>query len=245
LHQWGAAGQILSGGVRNVFDPVPKFMRITAEEIRRMDQSAIQDYSIPSLLLMENAGRSVCDVIFREYKPCKVLIVAGKGNNGGDGLVAARHLANHGFLIQVLLLDEPSQLKADPLLNFSILRKMNIPLSVMGTIPEEKLSGLFQDSELVVDAIFGVGIHSPVRGIFEKAIRAINGCQRPVVSIDIPSGLDTDTGEVHGVAVKASKTVTLTLPKRGLFEGEGRQYAGEIEVVDIGMPRELLSPFLK
>jgi len=122
---------------------------------------------------------------------------------------------------------------------------MNIPLSVMGTIPEEKLSGLFQDSELVVDAIFGVGIHSPVRGIFEKAIRAINGCQRPVVSIDIPSGLDTDTGEVHGVAVKASKTVTLTLPKRGLFEGEGRQYAGEIEVVDIGMPRELLSPFLK
>ncbi|MEI7752737.1 MAG: NAD(P)H-hydrate epimerase [Candidatus Omnitrophota bacterium] len=219
-------------------------MRISAEEIRSMDESAIRDYSIPSLLLMENAGRSVCDVIVREYKACKVLIVAGKGNNGGDGLVAARHLANQGYLAQVLLLEDPDQFKPEPLLNFSILRKMNIPWSVTGAIPEENLSGLFQDSELVVDAIFGVGIHNPVRGIFEKVIRAINGCQKPVVSIDIPSGLDTDTGEVHGVAVKATKTVTLTLPKRGLFEGDGRQYAGEIEVVDIGIPRELVLPFL-
>ena len=247
-------------------------MKISAEEIRRMDQSAIQDYSIPGLLLMENAGRSVSDVIFREYKPCKVLIVTGKGNNGGDGLVVARHLANRGYSVQVVLLEDPARLKADPLLNFSIISKMNIPWVLMAAGSEEKIFGFCQESELVVDAIFGIGIHSPVRGIFEKAIRAINRCGsntdqskrsgdwgrpnyhlgkeikslggRPVVSIDIPSGLDADTGQVHGVAVKATKTVTLALPKRGLFEGEGPKYAGEIEVADIGIPRELLLPFL-
>ncbi len=219
-------------------------MRISAEEIRRMDEASIRDYCIPSLLLMENAGRSVSDVISREYKPCKVLIFAGKGNNGGDGLVVARHLENHGYSVQVALLEDPVRLKADPLLNFSIVSKMSIPCVLMAAYPEEKMLGFCRESELVVDAIFGVGIHSPVHGIFEKAIRAINRSQKPVVSIDIPSGLDADTGQVHGVAVKATKTVTLALPKRGLFEGEGPRYAGEIEVVDIGIPRELLQPFL-
>jgi hydroxyethylthiazole kinase-like uncharacterized protein yjeF len=219
-------------------------MRISTEEIRSLDQSAIRDYSIPSLLLMENAGRSVCDVIVREHAPCKVLIVAGKGNNGGDGLVVARHLSNHGYSVRVVLLEDPTRLKADPLLNFSILRNMNISWNFIEAGAEDEIFGFCQESELIVDAIFGVGIHSPVRGVFEKAICAMSRAQRPVVSIDMPSGLDADTGQVHGVAVKATKTVTLTLPKHGLFEGEGPQYSGEIEVVDIGIPRELLLPFL-
>ena len=219
-------------------------MRISAEEVRRLDQSAIRDYGIPSFLLMENAGRSISDVISREYKPCKVLIVTGKGNNGGDGLVVARYLANRGYVVRVVLLEDPARFKTDPLLNFSIVSKMNIPSVLMTAASEEKIFKFCQESELVVDAIFGVGIHSPVRGIFEKAIRAINRCQKPVVSIDIPSGLDADTGQVHGVAVKATWTVTLALPKRGLSEGEGPGYTGRIEVADIGIPRELLLPFL-
>lgn len=219
-------------------------MRISAEEVRRIDQSASRDYFMPGLLLMENAGRSVSEIILKEYKPCKVLIFVGKGNNGGDGLVVARHLANRGYSVQVVLLEDPPKLKADPLLNFTIMSKMNIPWFLMTGMSREKISGLCQKSELVVDAIFGVGIRSPVRGIFEKAICAINQSQKPVVSIDIPSGLDADTGCVHGVAVKATKTVTLALPKRGLFEGEGPRYAGEIAVADIGIPRELLLPFM-
>jgi len=215
--------------------------RVTADEVRQMDQSAIRDYCIPSLLLMENAGRSVSDVISREYKPCKVLVFIGKGNNGGDGLVVARHLANRGYSVQVVLLEDPARLKADPLVNFSIVRKMNIPWAVVAS-SKERIFALCQKSGLVVDAIFGVGIHSPVCGIFEKAICAINKCRKPVVSIDIPSGLDADTGEVHGVAVRATKTVTLALPKHGLFEGEGPLYAGKIEVADIGIPRGLLLP---
>jgi NAD(P)H-hydrate epimerase len=218
--------------------------RVGSDAIRKLDQSAIRDYAIPALLLMENAGRSVSDVISCEYKPCKVLVFIGKGNNGGDGLVVARHLANRGFLVQVAFLEDPTRFKADSLLNFSIVSKMNIPRSLMAAFSEGEILELCQETDLVVDAIFGIGIHGPMRGIFEKAIRAINGSQRPVVSIDIPSGLDADNGQVHGVAVKATRTVTLALPKRGLFEGEGPRYAGEIEVADIGIPRELLLPFL-
>ena len=221
-----------------------KSVRIRSEEILRLDQMATREYGMPGLLLMENAGRSVSDVISREYKPCKVLIFVGKGNNGGDGLVVARNLANRSFSVQVVLLEDPARFKTDPLLNFSIVKKMNIPWVLLAAVSEEKIFAYCQDSELVVDAIFGVGIHSPVSGIFEKVIHAINASQKPVVSIDIPSGLDADTGQVHGVAVQAAWTVTLTLPKRGLFEGEGPRHAGAIEVVDIGMPRELLLPFL-
>jgi NAD(P)H-hydrate epimerase len=220
-------------------------MRISAAEIRQMDQSAARDYDMPGLLLMENAGRSVSDVIAREYKPCKVLIFIGKGNNGGDGMVVARHLTNRGYSVQVALLEDPVRFNADPLLNFSIISKMNIPRVFMATLSEAEMVRYCHGAELVVDAIFGIGIHSPVLGIFEKAIRAINESQKPVVSIDISSGLNADTGQVHGVAVKATKTVTLALPKRGLFEGEGPLYSGEIEVADIGIPRELLLPFLK
>ena len=158
--------------------------------------------------------------------------------------MAARHLTYRGCSVEVVLLEDPACFKADPLLNFSMVRKMNIPWVLTSEASEEKMAERFHAAELIVDAIFGIGIHSPVLGVYEKAICAINRSQRPVVSLDIPSGLDADTGQVHGVAVRATRTVTLALPKRGLFEGEGPQYAGEIEVVDIGLPRELLRPFL-
>ena len=219
-------------------------MRITAEEVRRIDQKAIREYAIPGLLLMENAGRSVSEVIFRCYKPCKVLIFAGKGNNGGDGLVVARHLANRGFPVQIILLEDPAKLKADSLLNFDILCRMKASLVPMTDASEDEFFGYTQNSDLVVDAIFGVGIRGPVSGVFENAIRAVNRSGKQVISIDVPSGLDADTGQVRGVAVKATRTVTLALPKIGLYEGAGPGLSGEIEVVDIGLPRELLQPFL-
>jgi ADP-dependent NAD(P)H-hydrate dehydratase / NAD(P)H-hydrate epimerase len=218
--------------------------RVSAKEIQRIDQQATQDCSIPSILLMENAGRSVSDVIRREYKPCKVVIFIGKGNNGGDGLVVARHLTNHGYSVQVALLENPLKLKIDPLLNFSIVKKMKIPWALMESDSDELISSHCKNSDFIVDAIFGVGIHGRVGGIFEKAIRAINESHKPVVSVDIPSGMDADTGQVLGLAVKAAMTVTLTLPKHGLFEGEGPRFSGVIEVVDSGIPHDLIAPFL-
>lgn len=215
--------------------------RVTAAQMRRLDEIAIRDYSIPSLLLMENAGRSVCDVISREYRPCRVVIVVGKGNNGGDGLVVSRHLYNRGYEIDVVLLEDPSKLKADPLLNFSIMRDMKIPWTQADKMgAEAEVFARCQSADLVVDAIFGIGIKGPVCGIFESAIRAINKSGKPVVSIDIPSGLDGDTGWVDSVAVKAAWTVALAWPKAGVFSNDGPRYAGKIETVDIGLPRELL-----
>ncbi len=220
-------------------------MSISAAEMRRLDEAAIRDHAIPSLLLMENAGRSVCDVISREYEPCKVLVLVGKGNNGGDGLVVARHLANRGYKVEVALLEDPAKFKADPLLNLTMIVKMNIPrVSMSDVVTEEEVLARCRKADLVVDAIFGIGIHSPVCGIFESAIRAVNRSGKPVLSIDIPSGLDADTGCVHGVAVKADWTVALALPKSGFFEREGPRHTGKIEVVDTGLPRELLRPFL-
>ena len=218
--------------------------RVTVEEILRIEQSASRDCGIPELLLMENAGRSVSEVIFRDYKPCKVLIFVGKGNNGGDGLVVARHLVNRGFSVQVILLEHPSRLKPDALMNFNVVSKSEIPLLLMIAASEDDFLKHVQNTDLIVDAIFGVGIHGPLSGVFEQAVLAINRSHRQVISIDVPSGLNADTGSVHGVAVKATRTVTLALPKTGLFEGEGPRYAGEIETVDIGLPRQLLQSFL-
>jgi len=219
--------------------------RVTVEEILRIEQSAIRDCGIPALLLMENAGRSVAEVIFRDYKPCKVLIFVGKGNNGGDGLVVARHLSNRGFPVQVILLEHPSRLKPDSLLNFNIVSKMNLAIELMIASSEDEFYARCHNADLIVDAIFGIGINGPVSGVFESAIRAINRGRRQVISIDVPSGLGADTGQVRGVAVKATRTVTLALPKVGLFEGEGPRCSGEIETVDIGLPRKLLLPFLR
>lgn len=218
---------------------------VASDVFRKLDRTAIQDYFIPGLLLMENAGRAVSDAIARDFPPCRVLIFVGKGNNGGDGFVVARHLVNRGYPVQILLLTDPSQLKEDPLLNFRIVGKMGIPTAcLLETVSQEAVLAFCQNSEVMVDAIFGIGICKPVRGIFETAIRAINLSGKKVYSIDVPSGLDADTGRVHGVAVRATKTVTLALPKTGLFEGEGPDHAGAIEVADIGLPNELLVPFL-
>jgi NAD(P)H-hydrate epimerase len=199
---------------------------------------------MPSLLLMENAGRNISDVLRRKFSPCKVLLFVGKGNNGGDGLVIARYLTNFGFQSHVLLLTDPDTLKPDPQLNFRVVKKMGIPVTIVTeTTSVEALRGHCLSADLAVDALFGVGIHSPLTGMYERAVRAMNQSKKPVISIDIPSGLDTDTGAVHGVAVKAVATFTLGLKKRGLCVGDGPAYAGEIEVIDLGIPRELLAPF--
>lgn len=219
--------------------------RVTVTEVRRIDQEANDRYGMPSILLMENAGRSVSEAIARISDPCKVAIFSGKGNNGGDGFVIARHLDNRGYLVRVILLADPSKLTGDALTNFEIVRKMEIPVAVLSGASEDEFLRICGDSDLVVDAILGIGLQSSLAGVFEAAIRAINRSGKGVISVDIPSGLDADTGEPHGIAVKATWTVTLALPKAGLYAGEGPRYAGKIETVGIGLPWQLLHPFLE
>lgn len=213
---------------------------VTRDEMQWLDRMATERYAIPTILLMENAGRSVCEAILREFSPCRVLVFAGKGNNGGDGFVIARHLHLRGYCVEVLVLEGPERLKPDPRVNYLILEKMGIPLTVVDELFEDqKLHEFCGRSELIIDALFGIGINSPVDGKYKKAISAINQTRKPVVSVDTPSGLDADTGEIWGVAVKACLTVSLAYSKKGFFLREGPSYAGRIEVADIGIPREL------
>lgn len=212
--------------------------------MRRIDSLASEQYLIPSLLLMENAGRAVADFICQNFPQGSVTIFIGTGNNGGDGLVAARYLHNRGFDIRVILLDHPARLKGDPRLNHQILHQMNV--SILIADQETVLEALHQycrESIVLVDAIFGIGLQRPVQGHYEKVIQIMNQSQRPVISVDIPSGLDADTGKVLGIAVQATTTITFALPKKGLEISSGPAHAGQVKIADIGIPRELLVPF--
>ena len=207
-----------------------------------LDRRAIQEFGISSLFLMENAGRSVAELTTRVLGgKHQIVVVCGKGNNGGDGFVAARYLVNQGYHVQVFLFADPNRLKDDPAGNYEILLKMNIPVSA---IDHEKGIDAFRTAlknpDVVIDALFGVGLNAPVQGIFLDVITAINESGKQVVSVDIPSGLDADTGEILGAAVKANFTATLGAAKHGLFLQEGPKCAGNIEIIDIGLPKEIL-----
>ncbi len=218
--------------------------KVTASEMQAIDRKAIEDYGIPSLLLMENAGRGVAELIYSLLpRGSRATVLVGKGNNGGDGLVAARHLHNRGFQVFILTLAPVASLKADAAANAAIVQRMKIPmLEVTESTPRETLIAAVRKSDVVVDAIFGVGLQRAPEGLFKTGIEIINEAAGPrVVAIDVPSGLNADTGEILDVAVRASHTATLALPKKGLFEKDGPECAGRIGVFHIGIPRELLT----
>jgi NAD(P)H-hydrate epimerase len=216
-----------------------------AEEMRDLDQAAIKKCRIPSLLLMENAGRGAVDVMsahFGDLAGLVVAIVAGPGNNGGDGLVIARHLLQRGATPQVFLLIDPKKLKGDAATNLAMVRGLDIPLFVTDT--PEKISSLragLVGSELIVDAIFGTGLTRVLSGHYAEAVTAINGAARPVISVDIPSGLASDTGISLGDCAKATLTATFGLPMPGHFLGDGLEATGVLQVVDIGLPSKSIN----
>lgn len=211
-----------------------------AEEMRRLDQAAIKDCHIPGLILMENAGRGTVDVMaahFGDLADRFLAIVAGPGNNGGDGLVIARHLLQRGARPHIFLLVAPQKLEGDAAANLKIVRALDIPLFV--TDKPEKIPSLrsgLMDCELIVDAIFGTGLTRKLTGHYAEAVTAINDAGRPVVSIDIPSGLASDTGLTMGNSVKATLTATFGLAKPGHFLADGPEAAGSLEIIDISLP---------
>lgn len=217
-------------------------IRVTTAEMKELDRKAIEDIGIPSLLLMENAGRGIADLAQSMLTPSgKVVVACGKGNNGGDGFVAARHLFNRGYDVTVLLLAGESKLKKDPKVNHEILQKMKVPVEVVCTEAHlDMLQGRLNSAQLVIDGILGVGLTRNVSGIFKDVIDAINRHSKNVLGVDIPSGLNSDTGEVLGVAVKCRQTGTLCAAKKGLFLADGPEYCGHISVLDISIPKQLM-----
>ncbi len=216
----------------------------TAEEMRRADRRAADELGIGTLLLMENAGRGAADAIERVYGRCagrRVAIVCGRGNNGGDGFVVARHLAGRGAAIEVWLIGRAAAIQGDAAANLEILRRAAIPLTEVtertGAAGIEGLHRALQSADLLIDALLGTGVSGPVSGLLADAIAALNAAARPVCALDLPSGLSADGGALLGPTVRADLTITFGLPKRALFLHPGALQAGRVEVADLGVPR--------
>lgn len=211
----------------------------TVAEMRAMDRQAQERYGIPETILMENAGSASFEAMRRAYgvRGKNVLVVAGPGNNGGDGFVVARRVVSAGGEARVLVVGDPQRYQGSAKLNLDILRKAGVAVSVCGsaaTVLEEAGA-----CGVIVDALFGTGLARPVEGLHREVIDAVNECGKPVVSLDIPSGINGDTGQVMGRAVRASITVSFGLPKPGNLLMPGAAWCGRLVVSHISFPPEL------
>jgi NAD(P)H-hydrate epimerase len=219
-------------------DPPP--VRLTRAQVREVDRIAIEEYHIPGIVLMENAARGVVDAAMEMMDPAKagVVIVCGGGNNGGDGYAVARHLHNRGVHVEVI--DAAARdLKGDALINSRITDAMGIQRTVWQDA-EDLINPHAMD--FVIDALFGTGLTRPPEGELTILIDLMNECGLPVLAVDLPSGVDCDTGEPLGNAcVRATRTVTFVAEKAGFAHPAARQYTGTITVADIGCPRELIA----
>lgn len=221
----------------------------TRDQVRRVDQMAMHQYAVPGVMLMENAGRQCAEEAARmlgDPRGRKVAVLAGGGNNGGDGFVIARHLANAGANVRVALLADAERVLArgnEASVNLNIILKTGIPVHEVG-LKKEVASALDGDG-LVVDAMLGTGTRGGVRPPFLSAIEAVNEARLPVLSVDVPSGLDCDTGRPLGVAVQAQRTVTFVFNKIGFTRPGARQYTGQVRVADIGVPRIVIDNLLR
>jgi hydroxyethylthiazole kinase-like uncharacterized protein yjeF len=214
---------------------------VTATEMTRIDRRTIEDFGIPGETLMERAGNGVFDAAMRMLDECEggVLLFAGRGNNGGDAFVVARLLQKSGIPNLTVLLAEEADVKVDAALNLDRLKRSRAEISVvrdagqLRAIPTE-------DYSVIVDGILGTGIKGAVKGFYAEVIEYINGLGKRVVAIDIPSGINGDTGIHEGPCIRADVTVTMGLPKEGLLRGDALNFIGKLEVVDIGIPPEII-----
>lgn len=208
--------------------------------MQRLDRLAQEKYGIPSLVLMENAGRGAAEVVARLLKGKKkrVVCVAGRGNNGGDGFVCCRHLMNKGVRVDVFAMDGPRALTPDARINRGILERSGCSVHRIATTADiRSLRQSLKRCACVVDAVFGIGFSGAPRPPYDEVIAAVNASGRPVVSLDVPSGLDALTGRAQGTCIRARATVTFGYPKTGLAKNDGPFYAGRILVADISLPR--------
>jgi NAD(P)H-hydrate epimerase len=240
----------------------------TCDEIRTFDRYAIEELGIPGIVLMENAGRQIADAaraMLRDLKGRRVLVLAGRGNNGGDGFVVARHLAMDGLAVEptppkqplppsvagllrrtgrlrrleAVLLARRDQVRGDARTNLDILDAMGLAVSVLDGPPDavvRQLEPMLKRADLVIDGLLGTGTQGEVREPYASIIAAVNAAGRPVLAIDIPSGLDGDTGRPLGPTIHARRTVTMAAMKIGFQNPEAAAYTGTVVLADIGVP---------
>jgi len=211
----------------------------TALEMQNIDKRARDEFGIPTLLLMENAALGITRIVedkLGSVKEKKITVISGKGNNGGDGLAAARLLYNRGARVCIYLLSEPDAIAGDAATNLNIALKMGIELHSTGNYDLRTMKSVINHSHVIIDAILGTGLSSPIKGEYSEIIEMLNHSQRPVIAVDISTGINSDTGEVMGIAVKAADTITFAIPKRGHLLYPGSDYTGKLYIVDISIP---------
>lgn len=215
---------------------------LSCAQLRELDRQATLVYGIPGPVLMENAGRGAAECLLRLGIGGKVVICCGKGNNGGDGLVIARHLDAMGVAVEVILAGPKEKLSPDASLQYHIVDKSGIPMRFAS---DDELTGLWlaerlANADWIVDALFGTGLTGPLRSPFDSAVKTINTAPGRRFAIDIPSGLDGDTGAPLGQTIRATHTVTFVAQKTGFAQAGARAWLGDVTVVPIGLPRRLI-----
>jgi NAD(P)H-hydrate epimerase len=213
---------------------------MTRDQVRAFDQHAVEQLGIPACVLMENAGRGAAQILQSLGIHGPVVICCGKGNNGGDGLVIARHLSNANLDVRCLLFADPEELSEDAALQWNIVQAMELPAEIWADekLDEPTLTSILASAEWIVDALFGTGLTGAVRPPLDRVIELVNASGVNVLAVDIPSGLDCDTGEPMGSAIRAKHTITFVAPKIGFENLASKAYTGRVHVADIGVVPE-------
>ncbi len=212
----------------------------TPRRVKEMDKITIEEKGIPGIVLMENAGRSTAEILMERYvhPGNRVLVIVGKGNNGGDGCVIARYLFNNGFDVRMVVVGNDEDLKGDAGINYKVARNFGVPTDVLnGDV--DRLIPMIPEYDVIIDALLGTGFRPPLQDHYRKIIEAVNESGRRVFAVDVPSGLDAFTGKPGDIAIKAEATFTMGLGKVGLFSYPGARYAGRVHVIDISFPRDV------
>lgn len=231
---------------------MPNHIYLNRNRLKEIDRISTDKYRIPSLILMENAGRAVADEAIKLIKstlPGKretvIIVICGKGNNGGDGFVTARHLHNKNCKVSILYLGNINDVKSmseATNINLNIVLKLRIPVMELPFLlkglprPYKNAFRLLKSADVIIDAIFGIGLERKIQSPLHEFIARINSLDIPVVAVDIPSGLDTDTGQPLGIAIKAKRTVTFGFPKIGFLKPAAKKYLGKLTIADISIP---------
>ncbi len=218
---------------------------ITRAAVRELDRRAVEEFGVPAAVLMENAGRGAADILQRVGLPAPVVVCCGKGNNGGDGLVMARHLDLRGLPVKVILLADPEQLHGETAINYAIVAKSGIPLTVMPSWDAAAWQRETRGAGCLVDALLGTGFSGQPRAPLNQAIAAMNAHGAPILAVDVPSGLDCDTGQPAEQTIRAAHTCTFVAAKPGLLRKEAAAFVGQLHVADIGAPRALVEELLR
>ncbi len=217
---------------------------VTASEMQTMDRQTIETFGLPGQVLMENAGRGATRFFLESvypHAPGNVAVAAGRGNNGGDGFVIARYLSQMGIPVTVYLLAKREQVMGDAAANLKLLEPLNVEVIEIAEASDiETLTTQMAHADCWVDALLGTGLNSRVRGKFALLIDLMNSFNRPVLAVDIPSGLSSDTGQVWGTCIRATATATFAFAKIGHLVTPGAQYVGKLRVIDIGIPGHIV-----